>query len=538
MNGVRLDRDLKHISQNEAYDILASVAGVSWFDTNQQSKSLYNLFSSYVLTPDNIMKLISIQLRLRYNLPIVLMGETGCGKTELFKFVCTLMETDLHRLNVHGGLTESDIIMWMTPYIEEARSCPDESIVLFFDEMNTCNCMGLFKGIICDHMLGNQPLPENLKILAACNPYRLRRPHNNMPGLEGKRGVGLVYSNPPTRIAVERNYFSRLVYKVYPLPESLIEYIYDFGALSPEAEKAYVLAMLEMELPFSPQSQPDQSVLSSRVFRLFVGLCELVLAAQSYIRDAFQEQSAVSLRDVKRCIGLYRWFWNVLCARSQINANTTDLDQDKHIKIARRCAVLALAHCYYCRLGIGRKDFLEMIESKTKLSCSNVLQSLTASEFEGTLLEEQKFYTQQMNIGPNVAMNDALRENIFMILVSILNRIPIFVVGKSGSSKSLAIEVISASLHGPTSSSQFLCSLPAVQIFSYQCSPLSDPHGIQQTFQAARRYQRNTGAGTIVVVLLNEVGLAEQSPHLPLKILHKELEDPIDVALVLSLIHI
>ena len=41
---------------------------------------------------------------------------------------------------------------------------------------------------------------------------------------------------------------------------------------------------------------------------------------------------------------------------------------------------------------------------------------------------------------------------------------------------------------------------------------------------AARRYRRES-PDTVVVVLLDEVGLAEQSPHLPLKVLHKTLDE-------------
>jgi hypothetical protein len=71
---------------------------------------------------------------------------------------------------------------------------------------------------------------------------------------------------------------------------------------------------------------------------------------------------------------------------------------------------------------------------------------------------------------------------------------------------------------------------PAVEVFSYQCSPLSTSQGIEQTFHHAVRYQSNA-SNTIVVVLMDEVGLAEQSAHLPLKVLHKLLEKP-EVAVV------
>lgn len=39
------------------------------------------LEAGYVLTVDNLLKMLSIQLRLRFDLPVIIMGETGCGKS-------------------------------------------------------------------------------------------------------------------------------------------------------------------------------------------------------------------------------------------------------------------------------------------------------------------------------------------------------------------------------------------------------------------------------------------------------------------------
>jgi hypothetical protein len=46
--------------------------------------------------------------------------------------------------------------------------------VLFFDEANTTEAIGVIKEIMCDKSLGGKPikLHERLKIVAACNPYR------------------------------------------------------------------------------------------------------------------------------------------------------------------------------------------------------------------------------------------------------------------------------------------------------------------------------------------------------------------------------
>lgn len=61
--------------------------------------------------------------------------------------------------------------------------------------------------------------------------------------------------------------------------------------------------------------------------------------------------------------------------------------------------------------------------------------------------------------------------------------------------------------------------------FQYQCSPLSSSASIQYQFEMARRYQEHA-RDTITILLLDEVGLAELSPDMPLKVLHAMLTDP------------
>ena len=61
-----------------------------------------------------------------------------------------------------------------------------------------------------------------------------------------------------------------------------------------------------------------------------------------------------------------------------------------------------------------------------------------------------------LNIPQNIARNIALKENVFMMLVCIELKIPLFVIGKPGSSKSLAKSIIFNSMQG-ASSTNTLC---------------------------------------------------------------------------------
>ena len=53
-----------------------------------------------------------------------------------------------------------------------------------------------------------------------------------------------------------------------------------------------------------------------------------------------------------------------------------------------------------------------------------------------------------MKLPQNIARNNALRENVFMMVICIELKIPLFLVGKPGSSKSLAKSIVADSMLG------------------------------------------------------------------------------------------
>ena len=63
-----------------------------------------------------------ILLRVNSNIPVIMMGETGCGKTSLIKILADLLNVKLHILNIHAGICDKDIVS----FIERIRL--DENI--------------------------------------------------------------------------------------------------------------------------------------------------------------------------------------------------------------------------------------------------------------------------------------------------------------------------------------------------------------------------------------------------------------------------
>ena len=69
---------------------------------------------------------------------------------------------------------EKDIVK----FIERAEDLAEENrklsldTVVFFDEANTTEAIGLIKEVMCDYRLNGRPISSDLKFIAACNPYR------------------------------------------------------------------------------------------------------------------------------------------------------------------------------------------------------------------------------------------------------------------------------------------------------------------------------------------------------------------------------
>ena len=108
-----------------------------------------NIPEDYVFTADNYFKMILIDIKANANIPVLLMGETGCGKTYLIRMICQVYNIQLKILDVNAGTTENDIINFMNDIIDKNKNDNDK-IWIFFDEINTSTSIGLLSEIMCN----------------------------------------------------------------------------------------------------------------------------------------------------------------------------------------------------------------------------------------------------------------------------------------------------------------------------------------------------------------------------------------------------
>jgi len=70
----------------------------------------YKNLTKISIAEDNFFKMVLIYLRIYSGLPVILMGETGIGKTALIELLSNIMSCKLKILNIHAGVTEVEII--------------------------------------------------------------------------------------------------------------------------------------------------------------------------------------------------------------------------------------------------------------------------------------------------------------------------------------------------------------------------------------------------------------------------------------------
>jgi hypothetical protein len=103
---------------------------------------------NYIFVCDNFIKIVRILLNIEAIIPVILMGETGVGKTKIFEMLSTLYgkgNLNWKKLEIHAGITDEDIVNFIEEIIKEGIrfSFPlftKETVTVAFESI----CSGLF----------------------------------------------------------------------------------------------------------------------------------------------------------------------------------------------------------------------------------------------------------------------------------------------------------------------------------------------------------------------------------------------------------
>jgi len=520
-------------------------------DKHKKKKSLISILSgdniNYVITDDNYKKMVLLVYRIKANVPVIIMGETGCGKTSLIKKLSQILnngEELVQTFNINPGITDEQIIDKMKEMNLESKKekYKNKELWVFFDEINTCLSLSLLTEIFINRTFNGEKLEDNIRLIGACNPYRFRPENIERFGL--------------TRDDDEDD---QLVYKVEKLPESLLFYVFSFGPLKDEDEKKYIHSII-------------QKLFTEEEEKLHNSTTEAISECHIFLRDSFgNDHSVVSLREINRftkCVEFFMDYFNKKNKFIQMNIKNKNsnilMENESQKKLSKiKSIICSIYLIYYIRLTNDdkRSNFESRLQNKlldivnvnypenkdnqkgnlfSKIMYNDLKQDLsevTFTKFSDLLKIEENFLLEQIDLDEGIGKNQLLKENIFMLFLAVVTKIPLIIVGKPGTGKSLSAQLIYNSMRGKYSKQKgdkknFFLNYPQINQIYFQGSKSSTPEDVEQLFKKADDMYKNYCQNNkhkqdlipIYMILFDELGLAEKAPTNPLKVIHSKLE--------------
>jgi hypothetical protein len=259
---------------------------------------------------------------------------------------------------------------------------------------------------------------------------------------------------------------------------------------------------------------------------------DMVYEAQKFIRNN-TGKSSVSLREIRKFIIFYQFFYEYLKFKKEnykiLNLKNEKFNYEKLTKFELQIYSINLSvfMCYYLRLT--NKDLRKQLADKL----NEIFQRASTDKYKFkdflTLpIIEEYFIANNIDIPEGIAKNNALLENLFALFVCINNKIPLFIVGKPGCSKSLSVEYILKSMRGDFTKNTFFKHYPNLMCTRIQGSLCSKSEDVINAFKKAeislKKIKKEDLNRNIPFIYFDEMGLAEHSKFNPLKTIHSKLE--------------
>ena len=113
-------------------------------------------------------------------------------------------------------------------------------------------------------------------------------------------------------------------------------------------------------------------------------------------------------------------------------------------KFHRRAMMVSLGIVYFMRLNSKyREQYRQYLDDFPHL-----YEDITFSQ---AIEDELKWFIEHVELPPNIAKTEALKENVFVTIACAVTHTPLIIVGDPGSSKTLSFNIAIANLKGKES---------------------------------------------------------------------------------------
>ncbi|GAM22494.1 hypothetical protein SAMD00019534_056690 [Acytostelium subglobosum LB1] len=422
-----------------------------------------------------------------------------------------------HRIVMHEKYTAKEFKMIVNKFITMANELSKLEggfkMVVFIDEFNTCpsDTLALINEIFIDGTLdGDTAIPNNIFWVGAMNPVqRDKSPHE------------IDYSGSSQT--------NNLSFVVRQTPPSMEQLKLNYGRFEPHQEEPFLNQFFRQRDDICPKEVG------------YSALKEFIIKGQNALREVHQSKTHVSIRDIMRAIDLYQFFYKKKVGKSILACTFNDIDTNKtqHHLLA---IITSIALTYYIRCAPGepREKMLAQLNKQYQQDAYADLrtQYRTFKDlFDNIVNSFCRFDT--MDVPKGIAPTESLKLNIFCITVAINCKMPMFIVGPPGCSKTLSFgivinnmnqdkqEPISKSRDGIPRSKTPWQIMPNVDPFRYQGTQHTTDSEIKSLFDRTLNRQQShkvTKSKNKCVAFIDEASLFVNNQMSPMKVMHDYLD--------------
>ena len=298
-----------------------------------------------------------------------------------------------------------------------------------------------------------------------------------------------------------------LVYKVHQLPLSLLYYVFSFGSLNDEFEKKYISSIIN-------------KLFNCNEKELHKLTTDAISESLIFLRKNFDDPSIVSLRELSQFTKCVKFFQDYFIYKNNQNKNSIDDDTKKIYKI--KSIICSIYLCYYIRLindeerkkfdNKLRKVLLELVnvyfeekndENNENMKNSDLFDKIKYKPLKKYIKEkeikyfsdflkiEEDFLLNQIDLDKSIGKNSILKENIFLLFIAVVTKIPLIIVGKPDIGKRLSVELIYNSMRGKNSKKNFFKNYPKINLIYFQGSESTKPYDVEKLFRQAENLYEN-----------------------------------------------
>ena len=356
-----------------------------------------------------------------------------------------------------------------------------------------------------------QPLPQNIFIIAACNPHRAN-------SIASRANSDPEHQQNQNQRASQDSYYVRCLHPTLEIIK------WDFGALDEYQENQYISAKLESTRNnIYAEDIPD--------------LTQLIVGSQKQMRNFAKERirscgwseeetelrskSCVSQRDIQRVFIFYKYLLKLYTDEKIAESRSKELCTDLH----RRAILVSLGLVYYLRLSTkDREIYKKWLDAENSMIMAKL-------KFSEAFKDDLDWLTDLVELPTGIAKTEALKENIFTTILCCVTKIPLIIEGAPGSSKTLSFNLVVGNIKGKESIRSIFRNsdvFPHLTPFFYQCSRRTTSVEIETVFKRAINKQESQSVNQYpiqCVVCMDEAGLPERT-HESLKVLHYYLDKP------------